>query len=659
MSSVSPSRSVIPRLRSRVQLARSLVLALGFCLLLNPIAAHARGPEPALRIPLQALGFNTVSSRYLLDGATMLTVNYVDKDHLLVTFGVSRLMKRLPDCPPEDEDRLVKAVLLELPTAKVLAETEWRFHDLGQYLWDLGGGTFMLRQREVLTTFTPLDGLASGGTFELHPFLKFDRRIEAIVVSAGHDLISIETVKKTPPKVENASILVPGNSPSSSQSPSPSPSPSSSQSPSSSPSSNTRGLVLQRRDQPPDQDQQADQEAAKADPAPVEITFVRLTHRAGDSGPGGPDHIVATAAGRVRTKTAVYLPLTTDGFLETKGVTRDGVLFDFLTFTGKQIELGDFATSCTPKPTFVSPSEFVAFGCRGSDDSQDLAGFNLRGDLIWQMNFSDIHAYPSIVAAIPAGRFALSRTLTLSNIFGSETPSMDQLTGQEVRVVQMYNGRQLLKVMTSPIQRAGQNFALSPDGMALAIVHDNTTVRSSGSGEDAVRDTLHDPAIEIYKLPPLSPKDQKEIAAEAALAPEPANARMRFSLEEIKAALVKKPGAASDDNSDAEDTAESRRASKADARIVGDPPPLAANTGAQSAPDTGSIPSSVAPPICADPNDKQATGCPVKPQPRPADTPGTANTSDEIAPDRPRKPPTLYSPGEAHEPVPNGSPQPQ
>ena len=619
----------------RNTLCRS-IRGLGFILLMSSgllvatETACAKGPEPSLRIPLQRLGFNTISNRYLLEGATMLTVNYVDKDHLLVTFGVSRLMKRLQDCPPEDEDRLVKAVLLELPSAKVLAETEWRFHDLGQYLWDLGGGTFMLRQREVLTTFTPLDGLSRGQTFELHPFLKFDRRIEAILVSASHDLLSIETVKKKPPKTEASPVLAANTSAQTSASSAP------------------RGLVLHRRDQQPDPDKQATQETP--DPAPVEINLVRLVHRPSELTSSAPERIYAIKAGKVLAKTAVYLPLTTEGFLETKGATKDGVLFDFLTFTGKQIELGDFATSCTPKPSFVSPSEFVAFGCRGSDDSLDMAGFNLRGDLIWQMNFSDIHAYPSIVAAIPAGRFALSRTLTISAIFGSETPSMSQFTGQEVRVVQMYNGKQLLRVMTSPIQRAGQNFAISPDGMALAVIHDNAAVKNA----DSISEALHDPAIEIYNLPPLSAKDQKEIAAEAALAPEPANARMRFSLDEIKASLATKPGAANDEES--EDTAESRRVSHADERIAGDPAPTMTRTGPKPETSTGSIASSSASAACSDLEDKQATACPVTPKNKPVPAVG------DLSPDEPRKPPTLYAPGEAHQSstnTSNGNSQPQ
>ena len=61
--------------------------------------------------------------------------------------------------------------------------------------------------------------------------------------------------------------------------------------------------------------------------------------------------------------------------------------------------------------------------------------------------------------------------------------------------------------------------------LALAVVHDNATAKS-----DVV---THATSIEIYSLPPLSPKDSAQVKLEAAMAPEPAptdkNFHMRFS----------------------------------------------------------------------------------------------------------------------------------
>lgn len=548
------------------------------------VPAAAKTPEPAQRISLEPLGYQAISTRYLLNGATMLTVDYVDNQHLLVTFGVSKLMMRQPDCPPEDEDRTVKAVLLELPTGKELAHAEWRLHDLGQYVWNLGGGTFMLRQRDVLTTFSPLEQVAAGAAFQQHKFLNFERKIEAIVVSANRDLLTIETIKRHPPRADSLQLA------------------GSVTQQAGTPAVRQTGLLRRDKEEAPD-------------PAPVEITFIRLIRDSEGSASthdAASNHITAVLDGKLHTSKTVSIPLTSEGFLQTKATTRDGVLLDFVTFSGKTIELGDFATSCAPKPTFVSPSEFVAFGCRGSDESTDLAGFNLRGDLLWQMNFSDIHAYPSIVAAVPSGRFALSRTTTLSHIFGSETPSAEQLTGQEVRVVQAYNGKVLLRVQTSPIQRAGQNFALSPDGLSLAAIHDTVEVHGL--------DSVHHTAVEIYRLPENSAKDEKEIKAEVALAPEPANARMRFSIDEIKAALTTKPEIEAPN----------------DSKIVGDSNEQAAESKMPTA--TGSIPASDPASSCGAVG-SEAGACENKPVAAARTTP-----EPQLEEEHRRKPPTLYEP---------------
>lgn len=610
---ISASRQAFP---PPVRLGLAVVL-----LLFLAAPAHARGPDPPQRIPLEPFGFQSISSRYLLEGASMLTLDYVDGQHLLVTFGVSRLMPRLADCPPDDEDRTVRAVLIELPTGREIARTEWRFHDLGQYLWNLGDGQFLLRKRDALTVIAPVQNFVSGQSFAEQPFLHFDRRIAAILVSANNDLLSIETIKRVPPGTPVDAVSQTAAPPSqSSASPPP-----------------VHNTGLQRRDP----------NAPKPDPeptptpAPVRVDFLRIMRVPipGKVPPSGktpptpaapvPVRLVGRLDGRIYTANAVNVPLTAAGFLRSRATTHDGVLLDFITFAGKDIDLGDFTTSCTPRPTFISPSEFVAFGCRGDAQSLDLAGFNLKGDFLWQINFTDEQAYPAFASALPAGRFAFSRTVTSTHVFGNETPSMEQLQAQEVRVIQMYSGKQLLRVVTSPIQRVGQNFTLSPDGLALAVIHDNPTARFD--------DVIHHTSIEIYALPPVSERDRAQIKLEAAIAPEPTDGHMRFSPEQIQAALREKQ--------DTSVSNEYQPQTPADSQIVGDPAP-------PTAPSTGTIPSSDAAPACAtltEANSTPATGCPVT---RPAaKAAASTDSTPEFAPDKPRKPPTLYEPATENPPA--------
>src|SRR5580692_5665467 len=61
------------------------------------VAGAATAPDPPLRIPLGPMGYQTMAQEFLLEGDSVLTVHFVDADHLLVTFAVRRLMKRDPD----------------------------------------------------------------------------------------------------------------------------------------------------------------------------------------------------------------------------------------------------------------------------------------------------------------------------------------------------------------------------------------------------------------------------------------------------------------------------------------------------------------------------------------------------------------------------------
>ncbi len=202
----------IPMLRRRLS-------ALVMLLLLAPTQVHAaRGPEPPLRIPLESLGFQPQSIQFLLGGSSMLTLHYVDDQHLLLTFSARHLLRRLVDEPEDDQDRAIDAVLLEIPSGHVLARTTWRMHDHGQYLWSLGHGHFLLRVRDSLTTFAPMANLSTSEPFAETPFLAtVDRRIASIHLTPDADLLTIETIKRTPPKPKPKPNLFGPNPPESAQ----------------------------------------------------------------------------------------------------------------------------------------------------------------------------------------------------------------------------------------------------------------------------------------------------------------------------------------------------------------------------------------------------------------------------------------------------------
>jgi hypothetical protein len=527
---------------ARINATRRSCLLPGLVLLISLTAAplFARGPAPAIRIPLESLGFQSQSPQFLLAGSSMLTLDYVDNQHLLLTFGVHRLMERIADDPPDDEDRMVEAVLLEVPSGHVLARTDWRFHDNGQYLWNLGHGRFLLRNRDTLTTFAPLINLASGQPFRQRSFLRSPRRIGPVLLSPEADLLIVESVEQMPPSPPPANPLF-------------------------GPAPKRTPAALGR----------------PGDPTPVSLNFYRLSVPRENG-----DQVVATWAGIARSVSFGTLPATGAGHIAIVDQGRQHWAFDFHPYHGDVKQLAPFDSTCRPTVQFVSSSEFVSFGCHGGNTPLVLGGFNMRGEEMWEQNlFSDFVAL-SFAFAPSSGRFALGRVL---GGFAADTSipiTTDAFTGQTVTVYQTESGKQILHVDCSPVARAGQNFALSPDGMKLAVIREN--------------------AVQIYTLPPLSTADRVEVNEARALIPHQDQLPIDFAVSSAH------PAAA----------AESEEPSSNAPENAG---PVAAKADSPEAPKAPSTPA-------------PAPAAAVAPKPAVSNIP-----SGYAAPEQPRKPPTLYT----------------
>jgi VWFA-related protein len=99
--------------------------------------------QPALQIELSAIGYRQPSRMdRLSEDEPSVSLDFVDADHLLLVFDRKKLFQRLPECPPEHRDRLMHAVILELPSGKVVKQADWYLHDRRRYLWPLGQGPF-------------------------------------------------------------------------------------------------------------------------------------------------------------------------------------------------------------------------------------------------------------------------------------------------------------------------------------------------------------------------------------------------------------------------------------------------------------------------------------------------------------------------------------
>ncbi len=116
-----------------------------FALSAQDVAAVAT--KPAARIELSKIGYHEPSrlDRLTEDEASV-SLAFADLNHVLLVFNRKGILQRLPDCPPDHDDRMMHAVVLELPSGRVVNEADWYLHDRRRFLWQLGPGKLLLRR---------------------------------------------------------------------------------------------------------------------------------------------------------------------------------------------------------------------------------------------------------------------------------------------------------------------------------------------------------------------------------------------------------------------------------------------------------------------------------------------------------------------------------
>ena len=118
---------------------------------------------PAFSVPVEPLGFFPPAAFYQGQRESFVSLDFLDENRLLFTFRTPGLIHRAG--APDDDERQIRAVVLVLPKGTVETEALWTLYDRARYLWMLGDGHFLLRDR---------DNLEQGdGTLELKPLLHF------------------------------------------------------------------------------------------------------------------------------------------------------------------------------------------------------------------------------------------------------------------------------------------------------------------------------------------------------------------------------------------------------------------------------------------------------------------------------------------------------
>lgn len=133
----------------------------------------------------------------LHEGFTHNSIDFIDNEHVLLTFTAHKLVPREaeePDVDAEhDQDRLLEAIVVHLPDGAVVRQAEWRVHDMSRYLWPLTHGRFLLRVRNELYWVDPM---RPHKTMHRHSMLKPDGELAAVQVSPDGATVLVQTTPK-------------------------------------------------------------------------------------------------------------------------------------------------------------------------------------------------------------------------------------------------------------------------------------------------------------------------------------------------------------------------------------------------------------------------------------------------------------------------------
>lgn len=107
--------------------------------------------QPSYTIAAGPLGFSAPGEFYLGARNSLVSLDFLDEDHLLFTFRVPGLIHRLGNRAETEGERKIRALVLKLPEGTVDAEAVWTLHDRARYLYNLGKGQFLLRDKDTIS----------------------------------------------------------------------------------------------------------------------------------------------------------------------------------------------------------------------------------------------------------------------------------------------------------------------------------------------------------------------------------------------------------------------------------------------------------------------------------------------------------------------------
>jgi len=382
--------------------------------------------KAAIQIELSAMGYREPSRMdRLSEDEPTVSLDFVDADHRLLVFDRKRLFQRLPGCSPDHADRVMHAVILELPGGRVMKQADWYLHDRRRYLWPLNAGPpsagpsnaglwgprqFLLRKGNDLYVVDA----------SLHEKLLFHSPKDLLWVSVTPDASEIITESSLDPDSVKDSNARPATSP---------------------PASKAPKFVVQFLD-------------AKTLAPRRTLTFHEIVN------------VTGTSAG--------YADLVHKG---------DIWLLRFGPTPTRRRNIARVRSHTVPSVLYSSDNSLLIGRCPSPGCDYGVTAFAVTGRRLWQQHWTRYRLFPAIVRSADHSRFAVSTLRLAVDRTAAGTPAPDDSDNpvqldisqpenfrQDVQVFETASGNPLLSVSVTPAVLTGQNFTLSPDGRRLAVL---------------------------------------------------------------------------------------------------------------------------------------------------------------------------------------------
>jgi VWFA-related protein len=381
---------------------------------------------PSKRIDLAPFGYRVPShTDRLSENEPSVSLNFVDADHVLLTFNRKKLWQRLPGCTPDHEDRLMHAAIVELSSGKIVSESDWYLHDRRRYLWPLGSGKFLLRKQNDLYLVDS----------NLHEKLLFHSPDNLLWVSVTPDASQIVIETSAPGNSAQASALKPAVA-----------------------------------------------------PAKYQAQFL--------------DSSTLTPLRTLPLKVATNVTGTSAGYADFihKG---DLWLVRFGSDPAHRRNLARVRSLTVPTISYASNNSVLLGRCSSPGCDYSVTAFSLTGHRLWREHWPRYRYFPEIAHTVDNSRFAASTLTIVASAIAATLPDPDDalqpdatqrdVFQQEVQVFETASGTSVFSLAVSPAMMTGENAALSPDGLRLAV--------------------LQGPQLELFDLPPSSEQEQVKFAA--------------------------------------------------------------------------------------------------------------------------------------------------